>query len=73
MDGIIDRIEKGIAVVETECGMIHCPAVSFAAEGDCVVIEHGHIRSVDREKTQARREKVRIRLARMLNPDHSPE
>ncbi|MGN1031179.1 MAG: DUF3006 domain-containing protein [Butyricicoccaceae bacterium] len=66
MDGIIDRIENGIAVVETDDGMIHCPTADFAAEGDCVVIENGIIVSVDREKTEARKEKMRARLARMM-------
>ena len=66
MDGIIDRIENQIAVVETDDGMINCPAVDFAGEGDCVIVENGAIVSVDREKTEARREKMRARLARMM-------
>lgn len=66
MEGIVDRIENGTAVVETDDGMVNCPAVDFAAEGDCVVVENGCIVSVDREKTEARREKMRARLARMM-------
>ncbi len=66
MEGIIDRIENQIAVVETDDGMISCPAPEFAAEGDCVIVENGQIVSVDREKTEARREKMRARLARMM-------
>ena len=51
MKGIVDRIENGIAVVETKSGMLDLPAPDGLQ---------------DRDAAQARRAKLQERLDRMM-------
>ena len=66
MRGITDRIENGIAVIETDDGMIECPAPEELRDGDFVEIEDGQIISIDRAAAEARRAKLQARLNRMM-------
>lgn len=47
MKGIVDRIENGIAVVETKSGMLDLPAPDGLQDGDFVELENGKIVSID--------------------------
>jgi len=64
--GIVDRIENGIAVVETQSGMIDVPAPNGLQDGDFVELENGAIVSIDRVAAQSRRDKLQERLDRMM-------
>lgn len=66
MKGIVDRIENGIAVVETQSGMIDVPAPDGLQDGDFVELENGAIVSIDRVAAQSRRDKLQERLDRMM-------
>lgn len=66
MKGIVDRIENGIAVVETPSGMIDVPAPDGLQDGDFVELENGAIVSIDRAAAQSRRAKLQERLDRMM-------
>lgn len=66
MTGIVDRIENGIAVVETDEGMIDLPAIEGLQDGDVVEIEEGSIVSIDRAATEQRLARIQQRLDRML-------
>lgn len=66
MKGIVDRIENGIAVVETKSGMIDVPAPDGLQDGDFVELENGAIISIDRAAAQSRRAKLQERLDRMM-------
>lgn len=66
MKGIVDRIENGIAVVETKSGMLDIPAPDGLQDGDFVELENGKIVSIDRDAAQARRSKLQERLDRMM-------
>ena len=66
MRGTVDRIENGIAVVETEDGMREFPAAEGLRDGDIVDIENGSIVSIDRAEAEARRARMQARLDRML-------
>ena len=66
MKGIVDRIENGIAVVETQSGMIDVPAPDGLQDGDFVELENGAIVSIDRAAAQSRRAKLQARLDRMM-------
>lgn len=66
MKGVVDRIENGIAVVETDGGMTEVPAPDGVQAGDVVNIERGAIVSVDRAEAEARRSRMQARLDRML-------
>lgn len=61
---IIDRIDDGIAVLETDNGMQTIPAEQLpeqARDGDVLLqIENGY--EIDAVATEARREKIRNRL-----------
>ncbi len=65
MKGIVDRIENGIATVETDDGMRDVRAVDGLECGDVVEIADGTIRSIDRAAAQARRARLQQRLDRM--------
>lgn len=67
MKGITDRIENGIAVIETDDGMIELPAPDELHEGDFVEIENGTILSIDRKAAEERRAKMQERLNRMMH------
>ena len=58
MKGIVDRIENGIAVVETKSGMLDLPAPDGLQDGDFVELENGKIVSIDRDAAQARRDRM---------------
>lgn len=66
MRGTVDRIENGIAVVETEDGMREFPAAEGLRDGAIVDIENGAIVSIDRAEAEARRARMQARLDRML-------
>ena len=66
MRGTVDRIENGIAVVETEDGMREFPAAEGLRDGDIVDIENGAIVSIDRAEAEALRARMQARLDRML-------
>lgn len=66
MKGIVDRIENGIAVIETKSGMMDVPAPDGLQDGDFVELENGAIISIDRAAAQARRAKLQARLDRMM-------
>lgn len=66
MRGIVDRIENGIAVVETEDGMLDIPAVDGLQDGDFVELADGQIISIDRAAAEQRRAKLQARLDRMM-------
>ncbi len=66
MRGIVDRIENGVAVVETADDMIELPSVEGLCDGDIVQIENGRIVSVDHAAAEARRARIQARLDRML-------
>lgn len=66
MRGITDRIENGIAVIETEDGMIEAPAPPELCDGDFVEIENGVIIAVDKAAAAQRRAAIQARLDRML-------
>lgn len=66
MTGIVDRIENGIAVVETDEGMIDLPAIEGLQDGDVVEIEKGSIVSIDRAAAEQRLARIQQRLDRML-------
>lgn len=65
MKGIVDRIENGIATVETDNGMLDVRAVDDLQCGDIVEITDGVICSIDRAAAQARRARLQQRLDRM--------
>ena len=48
MKGIVDRIENGIAVVETKSGMLDLPAPDGLQDGDFVELENGKIVSIEK-------------------------
>ncbi len=57
---MIDRIEDGIAVIETESGHIEVPAEKLAPdvrEGDVVVLENG-LYSADKSASDKRRREI---------------
>lgn len=66
MRGIVDRIEGGMAIIETEAGMIELAAVEHLRDGDVVEIEHNRIIAIDRAETDRRRARIQARLDRML-------
>ena len=66
MKGIVDRIENGIAVVETQSGMIDVPAPDGLQDGDFVELENGAIVSIDRAAARSRRAKLQERLDHMM-------
>ena len=66
MKATIDRIENGIAVAETDRGMIDRPAVPGLKDGDIVEIEGHAIVRICQEETEARRAKMQARLDRMM-------
>ncbi len=66
MKGIVDRIENGIAIVETQSGMIDVPAPDGLQDGDFVELENGAIVSIDHAAAQSRRAKLQERLDRMM-------
>lgn len=66
MRGITDRIENGIAVIETDDGMIEVPAPDELCDGDFVEIENGQIVSIDKDAAAQRRAQMQARLNRML-------
>ncbi|MDO5784310.1 MAG: DUF3006 domain-containing protein [Eubacteriales bacterium] len=66
MRGIVDRIENGIAVVETADGMLDIPAVDGLQDGDFVELADGQIISIDRAAAEQRRAKLQARLDRMM-------
>lgn len=65
MDGIVDRIEGSLAVIETDGGMVNVPVIEGLQEGDCVTLEDGRIKRIDAEATRLRREKIEARLRRL--------
>ncbi len=69
MKGIVDRVERGIAVVETENGMCELPAVDGLRDGDVVELRDGAIVAIDRAEAQVRRARMQARLDRMLKRD----
>lgn len=66
MRAIVDRIENGIAVIETHAGMIDVPAIDGLRDGDIVELENNTIVAIHREETDARRAKLQARLDRMM-------
>jgi hypothetical protein len=63
----VDRIENGIAVVETDSGHIQIPLSEFAeavCEGDIIVSENGGYKT-DKTATQKQREEIAKKLSRM--------
>ena len=66
MRGTVDRIENGIAVVETDDGMQEFAAVDGLCDGDVVEIADGVIVAIDRTEAEARRARMQARLDRML-------
>ena len=66
MRAIIDRIENGIAVAETDSGMMDVPAVPNLKDGDIVEIEGNVIVRICQAETEARRAKMQARLDRMM-------
>lgn len=66
MRGITDRIENGIAVIETDDGMIEAPAPEGLCDGDFVEVENGQIISIDKDSAKQRRAAMQARLDRML-------
>ncbi len=71
MKGIVDRIENGIAVVETDGGMVDVPAPDGLRDGDAVELEGGAIVAIDRAAGERRRSRMQARLDRMLNKNKS--
>lgn len=66
MKGIVDRIENGIAVVETDGGMVDIPSIDGLQDGDFVELADGKIISIDRAAAEQRRAKLQARLDRMM-------
>ena len=66
MRAIVDRIENGIAVIETHAGMIDVPAIDGLRDGDMVELENNTIVAIHREEADARRAKLQARLDRMM-------
>lgn len=66
MKAIVDRIENGIAVVETDAGMMDFPAIDGLKDGDIVDIENGTIVAIHRAEAEDRRAKMQARLDRMM-------
>ncbi|HAT82411.1 MAG TPA: hypothetical protein DCS59_03130 [Eubacterium sp.] len=66
MKAVVNRIENGIAVVETACGMRTAAAIHGLRDGDIVEWKNGAIVSIDRAATKARRARMQARLDRML-------
>lgn len=66
MKGIVDRIENGIAVVETSDGMLDYPAPEGLRDGDFVTIEDGRIVHIDRAAANKRRAALQARLDAMM-------
>lgn len=60
MKGIIDRLESGFAVVETDSGMINIllPEKLSLKEGDYVIIENGVIIGIDEDETKQRKKRI---------------
>ncbi len=60
---IIDRFEGGLAVVETDSGMMHIPLSDLpkgAKEGDVLRI------SIDEEETSGRKERISHLMKKLL-------
>lgn len=66
MKGIVDRVENGVAAVETDDGMRELPAPEGLCGGDVVEIDGGVIIAIDHAAGQARRARMQARLDRML-------